>query len=616
MKKRILSFLLVAMMLVTMLPMTVFATEAEMSDEYKAILNEKGQYVVNTIVPTTEYEKGMYLFEYVLLMTDETVWVDDFTYDEETSTCDVTLIGENADETHNVEIVFNYDENVKKDIDALVTTFPTEKTFFHVKDMELINYWLTRTGNDDVDESGGGLDNFSSELKALLGNKNYKFFVDYRAGLDCIFMTERMGVAWLMHDDVAYYVDTTLGTKAEHIIYVPDETGDSPEELLAAVQKRVDEYVGEGKVTVNLGGDDLSKAMDFMDPIIEELAEELAVYDAEKDRLYAAYQEKQDAANQYYTDISMAQVRIDELTSMIEGEQNYIAMNPNATDLAEHQNLIAQYEAEKAEKQNIITEKTALFNTANEEAQVLNTEYYDYMNTEYYQVQNNYERHVEDKEQYLDLYTDSESELAFLHDAAGGCWFEITNNGETYRFIVMKDSDKMITPTYASADIATNVTVSSTDSSVPLDTRVAVDKLTSGTEYDKIMNILDVEEHETFDITLYSEVKGDYVTKLDNGNFEVKIPISDALKGKDDLVAYYVDENDEIVPYDVDIDGDYAVFATDHFSIYTIAEAPNTNAGGGVPDTGDTTAWAMWMMLLAVGGMTLLYGTKKYTCQK
>jgi len=107
MKKRILSFLLVAMMLVTMLPMTVFATEAEMSDEYKAILNEKGQYVVNTIVPTTEYEKAMYLFEYVLLMTDETVWVDDFTYDEETSTCDVTLIGENADETHNVEIVFN-----------------------------------------------------------------------------------------------------------------------------------------------------------------------------------------------------------------------------------------------------------------------------------------------------------------------------------------------------------------------------------------------------------------------------------------------------------------------------------------------------------------------------
>lgn len=615
MKKRILSILLVAMMLVTLLPMTAFATEEEMSDEFKAILNEEGQYVVNTIVPTTEFEKGMYLFEYVLLMTDETVWVDDFTYDEETSTCDVTLVGEFVDETHNVEIVFNYDENVKNDIDALVTTFPEEETFFHVKDMELINYWLTRTGTENVDESGGGLDNFSSELKALLGNKNYKFFVDNRAGLDCIFMTERMGVAWLMHDDVAYYVDTALGTKAEHIIYVPDETGDSPEELLAAVQKRVDDYVGEGKVTVKLGGDDLSKAMDFMDPIIEELAEELAVYDAEKDRLYAAYQAKQDAANQYYSEISMAQVRIDELTSMIEGEQNYIAMNPNATDLADHQNLIAQYEAEKAEKQNIITEKTPLFNAANEEAQVLNTEYYDYMNTEYYPVQNNYERHVREKEEYLDLYNDPESELAFLQDAAGGCWFEITNDDETYRFIVMKDSDKMITPTYASADITTNVTVSSTDSSVPLDTRVAVDKLTSGTEYDKIMNILDVEEHETFDITLYSEVKGDYVTKLDNGTFEVKIPISDALKGKDDLIAYYVDENDEIVPYDVDIDGDYAVFTTDHFSIYTIAEAADTNTGL-VPDTGDATSVAMWMMLLAVGGMTLLYGMKKYTCQK
>ena len=49
---------------------------------------------------------------------------------------------------------------------------------------------------------------------------------------------------------------------------------------------------------------------------------------------------------------------------------------------------------------------------------------------------------------------------------------------------------------------------------------------------------IDVKENETYDISLYSEVKGGNVTKLENGTFEVKIPLSDALKDKDKW--YYV----------------------------------------------------------------------------
>lgn len=56
MKKRILSFIIVAMMLVTMLPMTAFATETEMSEEFKALLNENGQFEMNSIIPTSERE--------------------------------------------------------------------------------------------------------------------------------------------------------------------------------------------------------------------------------------------------------------------------------------------------------------------------------------------------------------------------------------------------------------------------------------------------------------------------------------------------------------------------------------------------------------------------------
>ena len=51
MKKRILSFLLVAVMLITILPMTAFAAEEEMSKEFKELLNEKGEFVINMVEP-------------------------------------------------------------------------------------------------------------------------------------------------------------------------------------------------------------------------------------------------------------------------------------------------------------------------------------------------------------------------------------------------------------------------------------------------------------------------------------------------------------------------------------------------------------------------------------
>ena len=576
MKKRILSFLLGVMMLVTMLPMTAYAAEEEMSDEFKAILNDKGQYVINTVVPTTDFEVSMYLFEYVLLMSDETVWIEDVTYDPEDSTCVVELSTEEIFERHIVEIVFNYDEDVKADLDALVESLPDEEVFFEVRDLELINYWMTRTGTD-ADESGAGLDNFSGELKALLGNKNYSFYVDNRMGWDNIFATERAGIAWLTHDGVAYHVDEMLGTRADHILYVPDETGDSAEELLAAVQKRIDDYIGKGKLTVKLGGDDLSKAMDYIDPIIKELDEEKAIWDAREAELYADYNTKQATVNEISNEIAGAQYMIESLTESIEMDRMNIEIDPD--NAAMYEENITRYTAQIAENEALIAEKTPLLEPADAEAQAANTAYYDFMNDEYWPFMDYYNQYANMKDEYLDLYNDPESEISFIHDAAGGYWFEVECGGETYRFVVMKDSDKMITPTYASADIKTDVTVSSTDSSIPLDTRVDVDKLTSGTEYDKIMNVLEVKDNITFDISLYSDAKGDNVTKLDNGTFEVKIPVSDELKGKD-LIAYYVDKDNKVVEYEVTVKDGYALFDTDHFSIYTIAEAPKSNVGG------------------------------------
>ena len=72
---------------------------------------------------------------------------------------------------------------------------------------------------------------------------------------------------------------------------------------------------------------------------------------------------------------------------------------------------------------------------------------------------------------------------------------------------------------------------------------------------------------------------GGKVTKLENGSFEVKLPISEELKGME-LSVWYLDENDVAVEHPADFEKapGFAVFTTNHFSVYTLA-APKAGAG-------------------------------------
>lgn len=148
-----------------------------------------------------------------------------------------------------------------------------------------------------------------------------------------------------------------------------------------------------------------------------------------------------------------------------------------------------------------------------------------------------------------------------------------TKSGETMTtesVIAVKDSSKIINPTFKSNDINSNIEVS-TDGVIPLDTLIKVAKITSGEEYNKIVGLINNTNVEMFDLKLFSAGMNDYITKLDNGTFEVRIPVSNSLKGKD-LIVYYVDNDNKVTEYKVTISGDYAVFNTNHFSIYTLAE--------------------------------------------
>jgi len=392
------------------------------------------------------------------------------------SSVDITINGGEAnEETHTVELLYNYDEKVLEKLQGFIKNFPDDIEYFYVKDLELINFWVNNVENDDDDH----LDPYSGELKSYINNSNIEYYVDNRAGGGAPFSTERLGIATFRYDDIIYYVDPYLGTKAEYIIYVPDETKNTKEDLIAAAQKRINEYLGEeGIVTVSCSGTINDMWLREMYPTTRWLWE--------KD-------------------------------------------NPNMT-----------FEEFLVNKDKYI-----------------NSYIYDHQN--YW---------ASDYSKFFEVEGLSADDYTFL------ATIKVGDKEKSFNMLIKKDTSKMITPTYATSDIITDVEINSSSSSIPLDTCIQVEKITSGTEYERIMKILGLKENEMFDLKLYSNSLEKYITKLSNGEFEVKIPISKKFKGKD-LIVYYVDKDGKIKEHKVRIEHDFAIFNTEHFSIYTLAEKVN-----------------------------------------
>jgi len=369
-------------------------------------------------------------------------------------------------ETHLITLDFVYDAEIKEKIDALVETLPkgeyieeedwTLPYYYTVNDLELINYWLTCTEEND-EYNVNNLINYSKELKEYIGYRNFR--LDARMGGGDYFVTETAGIADFKYNGTVY-ASIDMGSRAEHVIYVPDDTTD----LLAAARNRIDSYLGEGKVTLKSEG-----------PVIEVLW-----YD-------------------WYVNSQWEWGETDPDMTYEEWKESEFAPTISAADITGLEWL---------------TDDTECFST--------------------------------------------------------------TINGYDYLLLAVKDSAKITdVPTYQNVDFSTEVTVLTDDPSVPLDTMIEVETLTEGEEYDHIMENLTVEEHETYDIKLYSGTKLDYVTELESGEFEVQIPVSEQLAGKE-LIAYYVDAEGTVAEHEVTVEEGVASFATDHFSAYTLAVKKST----------------------------------------
>ena len=121
-------------------------------------------------------------------------------------------------------------------------------------------------------------------------------------------------------------------------------------------------------------------------------------------------------------------------------------------------------------------------------------------------------------------------------------------------------------------DKTTNIKLEADTTVVPEDTKIVVNRIENGSTYETAEKTLKdiVSKMYVYDITL----KSNNAEIQPNGKVKISIPIPEDYN-KANLVVYRIDENGTKTEYTVKVLDNYAVFETDHFSTYVLAEKAN-----------------------------------------
>ena len=248
-KNILLTFIL---LLVVFIPTKVLAENY--GEDFKKILTD-GKLVINSVPPKKDTDAYFIIYELPFYDENGDSKYEDLrgyfsidAIDEDYNSVTIDYIDKTSYElieSHEVPIVYNYDKDIAKEVDKLVKGLPREKDFYVIDDLEILNFWI----NGEADDYSN-IDNYSTELRSYFKNKNLNFYVDNRAGFFGEFVEGRMGIASIKYNDTVYYVDHTLSTRAYSIFYVEDDTTD----VLKAIQKRINDYVGHDKYKVTKVG--------------------------------------------------------------------------------------------------------------------------------------------------------------------------------------------------------------------------------------------------------------------------------------------------------------------------------------------------------------------------
>ncbi len=233
-------------MLLSFIPSTVFvnAESQQMSKEFSKVLTN-GKLVFNFAKPTSIDDEMVWIAAESFALNNDSFLLNPDTFTEDFSKVELKMFpfSEN-EETHIVDVVWNYDANVLEASKSIVENFPDEWATYislELSDLEFVNYCVY---NKPVHNNyNGALANYSSKPKDAMGGSNFYFEVQLHGQGNPLFYTTNGGTARLMHNNIAYYAVGGINTKANHAIYVPENTADTKEALMAAAQKRIDDYM-------------------------------------------------------------------------------------------------------------------------------------------------------------------------------------------------------------------------------------------------------------------------------------------------------------------------------------------------------------------------------------
>lgn len=146
--------------------------------------------------------------------------------------------------------------------------------------------------------------------------------------------------------------------------------------------------------------------------------------------------------------------------------------------------------------------------------------------------------------------------------------YTLNINGIEYEFLIIRDSSKMIKPKHKTKELDNDISVTLNDEAIPFDTLIEAENIEDNEDYKKVIGEDNVY---TFDIKLHSKTLNSNISKTEKGTFIVQIPVPENLKNKK-IIAYFINEKNELEKHEVKVENGYATFETNHFSTYSLTE--------------------------------------------
>ena len=264
-----------------------YVRDKETTDEFASLV-PNNTITFDYATPTSKDDEALFLIAETLYEENSDLYFDPMSFSDDFKTCEIGINMDTAkEEVHAVNVKWNYNGKVLDVAKTYIENFPTDRNWFTVSDLELVNYYA----NYNPDAENESFANYSGELKAIFNNANFTLEVETRGGGDAPFYTETIGSAKLMHDGKVYFSAGMLGARGEHLFYVPENTASTKDALTAAVQKRIDDYIGKGKIKVTAKNhtvtdyynEEIARYDEQLADAQTRLAAEMAKPDAEKD---------------------------------------------------------------------------------------------------------------------------------------------------------------------------------------------------------------------------------------------------------------------------------------------------------------------------------------------